>query len=67
MYSPDDFLYGKGLYYHVVADPHVKELIVAHVENPASSLIMRIVRCAAKETRRVLDGICSLPCPALTG
>lgn len=49
MYSPGDFLYGKGLYYHVIADPHAKGLIVAHVEIPPDSLIMRIVRCAAEK------------------
>lgn len=49
IYSPGDFLYGKGLYYHIVADSHAKGLIVAHVEIPPDSLIMRIVRCAAEK------------------
>lgn len=50
MYTPDDYLYGKGLYYHVIAEAHYKGLIVAHVENPPDSLVQRIIRCAATKS-----------------
>lgn len=53
MYTPEEPLYGKGLYYHLVIEPFTKGLLVAHVEVPPTSLTWRIIECAA--TKRSVD------------
>lgn len=46
-YTPDDYLYGRGLYYHLVIDVHPKGLIIANVENPPGSVTWDIINCLA--------------------
>ena len=53
MYTPDEPLYGKGLYYHLVIEPCSKGLVIANVENPPESLTWAIIQCAA--TKRPVD------------
>lgn len=53
MYTPEEPLYGKGLYYHLVIEPFAKGLLVAHVEVPPTSLTWHIIECAA--TKRPVD------------
>lgn len=48
-YTPADYLYGKGLYYHLVVDTRSKGLIIANVENPPGSLTWDIINCAASK------------------
>lgn len=53
MYTPEEPLYGKGLYYHLVIEPFAKGLLVAHVEVPPTSLTWHIIECAA--THQAVD------------
>lgn len=46
-YSPNEPLYGKGLYYHLVIETTTKGLIVANVENPVLTTTDQIIQCAA--------------------
>ena len=46
-YSPEDYLYGKGLYYNLVIESCPKGLLVAHVENPPETITTAIILCAA--------------------
>lgn len=46
-YSPNEPLYGKGLYYHLVIETTTKGLIVANVENPVPTITDQITQCAA--------------------
>lgn len=47
IYTPEEPLYGKGLYYHVFPQPHSRGLILANVENPPATLTWMIIQCAA--------------------
>ena len=53
MYTPEEPLYGRGLYYHLVIEPFTKGLLVAHVEIPPTSLTWHIIECAA--ARQAVD------------
>lgn len=46
-YTPDNPLYGRGLYYNLVIEPCSKGLLVANVETPPNSITMEIIKCAA--------------------
>lgn len=46
-YTPDDPLYGKGVYYNLVIEAHTKGLLVANVEFPPITLTWYIIECAA--------------------
>ena len=46
-YTPEDSLYGRGLYYTLVIESHSKGLIIANVENPPGNLTWDIIKCAA--------------------
>jgi hypothetical protein len=46
-YTPDDYLYGRGLYYHLVPEVRSKGLILANVESPPNTVTWDIIRCAA--------------------
>ena len=47
MYTPDEPLYGKGLYYHLVIEQFSKGLLIANVEFPPETLTSAIIKCAA--------------------
>jgi hypothetical protein len=46
-YTPEDPLYGKGLYYTLVIESHPKGLIIANIQNPPGNLTWDIIKCAA--------------------
>lgn len=46
-YTPNEPLYGKGLYHHLVIEPCERGLLVANVEFPPKTLTGLIVECAA--------------------
>lgn len=53
MYTPNEPLYGKGLYYHLVIEQFPKGLLIASVESPPETLTFAIIKCAA--TRQPVD------------
>ncbi len=46
-YTSDDYLYGRGLYYHLVPEVRSKGLILANVENPPGTITWDIIKCVA--------------------
>ena len=46
-YPSADYLYGRGLYYHLVPEVRARGLIIANLENPPGSITWDIIRCAA--------------------
>lgn len=52
-YNPNEPLYGKGLYYHLVIEQFPKGLLIASVETPPETLTFAIIRCAA--TKQPVD------------
>jgi hypothetical protein len=57
-YTPEEYLYGKGLYYHTVPDAHPKGLIIANLENPPGSVTWDIIRCVAtKKPIPIIAGV----------
>lgn len=64
IYLPEDPLYGKGIYYHLVIEIHPKGLLVANVEEPPISLTWRIIECAATKKPVSLGGYKVLPAQA---
>lgn len=53
MYTPNEPLYGRGLYYHLVIEQFPKGLLIASVEFPPETLTLAIIRCAA--TKQPVD------------
>lgn len=57
-YASEEYLYGKGLYYHLVPEAHPKGLIIANLENPPGNLTWDIIRCAAiKKSVPIITGV----------
>lgn len=48
-YTPDEILYGKGLYHHLVIEPSEQGLLVANVEYPPETVTSLIIQCAATQ------------------
>jgi len=48
-YTPEDYFYGRGVYYNIVVETHSRGLIIAHVENPPHSFTWDIIKCAATQ------------------
>lgn len=55
-YTPNEPLYGKGLYHHLVIEPCEQGLLVANVEFPPETLTGLIVRCAATRQPVSIEG-----------
>jgi hypothetical protein len=53
MYTPDEPLYGKGLYYHLVIEQFPKGLLIASVKFPPETLTSALIKCAA--TKQPID------------
>lgn len=55
-YSPEDYLYGRGLYYHIYPQTHKRGLIIAHVKEPPTTLTGKIIECAATKSNTIIEG-----------
>lgn len=46
-YLPTEPLYGRGLYYHIVVETRQQGVVIAHLENPLTTVTWLIIKCAA--------------------